>query len=124
MPHRRGAPITRRQFGALTVSALASVTFVEACGGSEASPADDGRIGARPKAGVKTTAERGSHALGLGDGRDATLQVPANASDAPLPLLLLLHGAGGSAAGILRRLGKAADDAGLAVLAPDSRGRT
>lgn len=124
MQHSRGAPITRRQFGAMTVSALASVTLVEACVGSEASPADDGRIAARPRAGVRTTADRGSRALGLGDGRDATLQMPASAGDAPVPLLLLLHGAGGSAAGILRRLGKAADDAGLAVLAPDSRGRT
>jgi predicted esterase len=36
-------------------------------------------------------------------------------------LLVLLHGAGGSGEGVLRRLGSAADEAGLAVLAPDSR---
>jgi phospholipase/carboxylesterase len=124
MHHDTGAQMTRRQFGALTASVVASVTFAEACGGTEASAADDGRIAARPKTGTRTTAERGSHALGLGEGRDATLQIPASASDAPVPLLLLLHGANGGAAGILRRLGKAADDAGLAVLAPDSRGRT
>jgi predicted esterase len=41
-----------------------------------------------------------------------------------LPLLVLLHGAGGSGAGILRRLGTVAADAGIAVLAPDSRGST
>jgi predicted esterase len=35
---------------------------------------------------------------------------------------LLLHGAGGSGAGILRRLGPIASEAGIAVLAPDSRG--
>ena len=34
---------------------------------------------------------------------------------------MLLHGAGGSGEGILRRLGAAADEAGVAVLAPDSR---
>ena len=118
----RDPRITRRQFGALTVSALASLTFAEACGGSEAA-ADDGRIAARPKPGVKT-AQGGTHALELGDKRDATLQIPASAGDAGLPLLVLLHGAGGSAAGILRRLGKAADEAGVAVLAPDSRGST
>ena len=121
-PHLLGSRITRRHFGALTAGALASLTCVEACSGSAAA-ADDGRIGARPKTAVKT-AERGTHALGLGDKRDATLQIPGSASDAPLPLLLLLHGAGGSAAGILRRLGKAADEAGVAVIAPDSRGTT
>jgi predicted esterase len=120
--HYPGARITRRQFGALTASALASVTMVEACRGSEAA-ADDGRIAARPKAGARR-AEGGTHALGLGDKRDATLQIPATGGDTPLPLLLLLHGAGGSGAGILRRLGKAAEEAGVAVLAPDSRDST
>jgi predicted esterase len=47
--------------------------------------------------------------------------LPAKASSATLPLLVLLHGAGGSGAGILRRLGSVADQAGVAVLAPDSR---
>ena len=40
------------------------------------------------------------------------------------PLLVLLHGATGSAEGVLRRVGSAADAAGVAVLAPDSRGTT
>lgn len=39
----------------------------------------------------------------------------------PLPLFVLLHGAGGSGPGVLRHLGSAADEAGIAVLAPDSR---
>ena len=34
---------------------------------------------------------------------------------------MLFHGAGGSADGVLRRLGTAAENAGVAVLAPDSR---
>ena len=120
--HDHGSRITRRQFAAVTAGAFASLTFVEACGGTEAS-VDDGRIAARPKTAVKT-AERGTHPLALGDKRDAMVQLPAGAGDTPLPLLVLLHGAGGSAAGILRRLGKAADEAGVAVLAPDSRGST
>ena len=41
-----------------------------------------------------------------------------------MPLLLLLHGAGQSGATMLRRMGAAADEAGVAVLAPDSRGAT
>ena len=47
--------------------------------------------------------------------------VPAGASPAPLPLLVLLHGAGGNGGNMLRRLGAATDAAGIAVLAPDSR---
>jgi phospholipase/carboxylesterase len=63
--------------------------------------------------------------LGLGGTRDATLMIPAKASlDTPLPLLVLLHGASGSGAGIMRRLGTVPEDAGFAVLAPDSRDST
>jgi phospholipase/carboxylesterase len=60
----------------------------------------------------------------LGGSRDAILQLPAKVSSPSLPLLVLLHGAGGSGAGILRRLGPVADEAGVAVLAPDSRQST
>src|SRR5262249_7935118 len=42
----------------------------------------------------------------------------------PVPLLLFLHGATQSGAGMLRRIGSTADQAGIAVLAPDSRGTT
>ena len=52
------------------------------------------------------------------------LQLPSKPAEGPLPLLVLLHGAGGSGAGILKRLGTFADEAGIAVLAPDSRGST
>jgi predicted esterase len=41
-----------------------------------------------------------------------------------VPLLVFLHGATQSGAGLLRRIGPAADQAGVAVLAPDSRGTT
>src|SRR4030095_12220916 len=60
---------------------------------------------------------------GLGDGgRDGVVQVPSTMPDGPVPLLLFLHGATQSGAGMLRRIGAAADQAGVAVLAPDSRG--
>jgi phospholipase/carboxylesterase len=49
------------------------------------------------------------------------LQIPANAGSDPLPLLVLLHGAGGSGANQLARFGAAPSDAGVVVLAPDSR---
>ena len=39
-------------------------------------------------------------------------------------MLLLLHGAGGTGGGVLRRIRDAAEEAGVAVLAPDSRSST
>jgi phospholipase/carboxylesterase len=117
-----GEHVTRRRFGGLVGGALASLSLGGACDGSAAGAANDGRLRARPRKGI-TTAGSGSRTLGLADGRDAILQLPPDTSS-PLPLLVLLHGAGGSGAGILKWLGPAAADAGLAVLAPDSRGGT
>jgi predicted esterase len=83
----------------------------------------DGRISARPKSGVTTNAS-GTRRLGLAEDRDAVLQLPAVIPTAPMPLLVLLHGAGGSAERQLGRMGTAPSDAGVAVLAPDSRSGT
>lgn len=117
--------ITRRRFGAIASGALASFAIGGACHGNRSGLAQDrlnadGRIAARPRSDAKTSAT-GSKPLGLGRGRDAILQLPAKVSNAPRPLLVLLHGASGSASGVLRRLGSFADEAGVAVLAPDSR---
>ncbi len=116
-----GPQISRRRFAVLAGGALASLAFGYACNrGSDPHEANDGRLTARPRNSVTTSAPR-ARALGLGAARDAILQLPAKATSAPLPLLVLLHGAGGRGEGVLRRLGSAADDAGVAVLAPDSR---
>jgi predicted esterase len=143
------AEMTRRRFGAIAGSALASLALGEACRlQSEPSPGGDGRLTARPVASdhrshrAEEPAQSGSDShrasgsntqvvspaksgpLGLERGRDATLHLPPNAAGAPLPLLVLLHGAGGSGEGVLRRVAAAADEAGVGVLAPDSRGST
>ena len=114
--------ITRRRFTALVGGAIASLNG-DACGASEGAEGTDGRLAARPLADVRTSAT-GTAPLNLGGRRDAILQLPSTAKDGPLPLLVLLHGAGGSGEGVLRRIGPAAADAGVAVLAPDSRGST
>jgi predicted esterase len=114
--------VSRRQFNALAGGTLASLAFGAACAGSQQEGAD-GRIAARPRA-TATTAGKGQRALGLGGSRDGLLQLPSKVTGARLPLMVLLHGAGGSSAGIMRRLGAFADEAGIAVLAPDSRGST
>jgi len=123
MPRHEIMPggMTRRRFGYAACGVLASLALGGACRATEAGPAEQGRITARPRRGVRTTAT-GTDALGMGPSRDAMLQLPGAAAATPLPLLVLLHGAGGSGAGILRRLGTPALEAGIAVLAPDSRG--
>ena len=118
------APISRRQFGALAGAMFAPLALGDACQlALEQGVGSDGRITARTKNDVKTTAS-GTRPLGLDASRDAILQVPANAGAAPLPLLVLLHGAGGSGQRLLQRLSSAVEPAGIAVLAPDSRGST
>ena len=119
-PLEPDARVTRRRFSTITGGAFVSVAFGCAC---QAEPQrSDGRISARPRPGVATSGT-GTRPLGL-DARDALLQLPANKASTPVPLLVLLHGAGGSGAGILRRLGPFASAAGVAVLAPDSRAST
>jgi len=115
---------TRRRFGVMAGGAFAAFAFGDACRlESQPSQANDGRLMARPRASVTTSTSR-ERALGLDRGRDAILQLPTDATSAPLPLLVLFHGAGGGGEGVLRRLGQSAGDAGVAVLAPDSRGST
>lgn len=64
----------------------------------------------------------GLHSLGLSAGRDGLLYVPAGYTPAhPLPLVLMLHGAGGNAYSGLAPLDDLPEQAGLIVLAPDAR---
>ena len=66
--------------------------------------ANRGRLGARPGS-ADSAAPRpapGLHRIGLGEARDGLLRVPDAATDHALPLVVMLHGAGGHAAGALR----------------------
>jgi phospholipase/carboxylesterase len=111
--------MTRREFTTLAARLTGAVALGTACHAVSPLPAD-GRIRARARRGVKTTAT-GTTRLGLGGARDATLQLPKTVSADSLPLMVLLHGAGGSGDGILKRLGSYAADAGIVVLSPDAR---
>jgi len=97
--------------------------------------AGEGRIGARPQTPAPATvAEPGLHRLEVaagrgGRGRDALLgallYVPAGyRADRPAPLAVMLHGAGGTAEHGMSLLRDLADEAGLLLLAPGSRGPT
>src|SRR5262245_30297924 len=63
----------------------------------------------------------GRYPLKLGDDRDGFVYVPAGStSDKPLPLLLMLHGAGNTSLSVQYTFSHA-DELGVIVLAPDSR---
>ena len=116
--------LSRRKFCILSGSTVASLTLASACsriGGSVI--VSDGRLSARPRSGVKTSAT-GEIKLGLDGKRDAILQIPKNAGQSPLPLFVMLHGATQSAGDMFWYLGSAHEEAGVAVLAPNSRDTT
>ncbi len=96
---------------------MATAEACEALGGS--APAGDGRLDARPLNNVTTSLKSGP--LGLGGERDGVVQMPSSPSPGPLPLLLFLHGATQNGARMLQRIGPTADQAGIVVVAPDSR---
>lgn len=85
-----------------------------------------GRLEARPHQGRGSVAPwPGASPLGLRAGRDGLLHVPTSLQpNRPAPLLVLLHGAGGSGAGILPLVAGRAERHGILVLAPDSQGGT
>jgi phospholipase/carboxylesterase len=63
--------------------------------------------------------------LGLGSGRDGLLYVPPGHNVTKgAPLALTLHGAGGDARSGISHLIDLADEIGLVLLSPESRGRT
>jgi len=80
------------------------------------------RLRARPP---DTAPERappaGCTALGLTEGRDGLLHVPVAAALRPCPLVVLLHGAGASAAETMMLLAEVAEAHGLVLLVPESR---
>ncbi len=87
-----------------------------------------GRLTARPSAAVPAA---GSHATGLlplglaGSNRDGALYVPVSyRAERPAPLVVVLHGAYGTGRRELSRLLPLADEAGILLLAPDSREST
>jgi predicted esterase len=117
--------MTRRQFAA---GAVATVICRPALGRAAehartVEQESAGRLSARPQS--RGTTKLASGPLGLeAGGRDGVIQLPSRMPAGKLPLLVFLHGATGNGASSLRRIGPAADQAGVVVLAPDSRNGT
>jgi phospholipase/carboxylesterase len=127
------ALINRRGFCTLSGAALASLALNTSCRRTWANLPSDGRIKARPNALGKASASpsplgspivgRQTY-LGLDRDRDAILQLPKGTPNAPLPLLLFLHGATQSAEDMFWYLDSAPDETGVAILAPNARDTT
>jgi phospholipase/carboxylesterase len=112
--------LTRRRLVGL---GLAGAATMFAGAGLAWSATESARLKARPgKPALKV--KTGIQPLGLAKGRDGTLSVPPGYSpDKPVPLLIMLHGAGGRSGG-LNRFSTEAGKLGIAVVVPDSRGQT
>jgi phospholipase/carboxylesterase len=93
--------------------------------GSPAAAPEEGRLGARPREPSEEPLGAGLHRLGLESERDGLLYVPNGyRPDVAAPLVLMLHGSGGDARGGIDPLLALADEAGVILLAPESRRST
>jgi len=117
--------LTRRKFALMTGGAFAAFALGDGCiEAGQSREFRDGRLTTRPHPASANSLKSGPLGLDSGE-RDGVVQVPATAPpERGFPLLVFLHGATQSGAGMLRRIGSAADQFGVAVLAPDSRGTT
>jgi predicted esterase len=131
--------LTRRRLLGLGLCGLGS--FVAACateraigetslrengtqGLDQKAAAAEGRLLARPLE-ITEASPRGLRRLSLDVERDGVLYVPRGyVAERPAPLALMLHGAGGHAQHGFSLLQRFADESGVLLLAPDSRGQT
>jgi phospholipase/carboxylesterase len=114
--------LTRRRF----VQALGGgLVALAGCGTSPTEqPAGSARLSARPGVPAGTIAP-GLWPIGLAGERDGALLVPASyQAEVAAPLMLLLHGAGGSADDMLDFRSADAEREGILLLAVDSRADT
>lgn len=115
MPTR--SDMTRRTFLAAGVSTLVAHSSVGA------TPSRDSRLTARPRQ-PDLTPEHGLTSFAEDQVRGGILYVPKSYTpEAPAPLIVALHGAGGYA-GSWSRLYDECESRGVVLMAPDSRGRT
>jgi phospholipase/carboxylesterase len=124
---RRRALLTLAGLGVACTACGYPVGFgIEKAEAEAGTPASDGHLLARPPKDLPPVpAATGAQAIGIDGGRDGAIYIPPGLTG-PAPLLVLLHGATGSAAGITKRTDAfaLADEFKMVILAPDSRERT
>jgi phospholipase/carboxylesterase len=118
----RAERITRRELirqaaTALSASLLARVA--SACAG----PVPE-RMALGVPSPSRSILAAGLSPLGIGGERDGVIFMPASIGEAPAPLLVMLHGAGGTGRRVSALVTPQAEEAGCVVLAPDARGTT
>lgn len=88
--------------------------------------ATQGRLDQRPPAApTAPPLPAGEQPLGLSEGRDGVIYVPTGyRPDQPAPLMICLHGAGGMGARSIIAVRDLAEQHGILLVGPDSRGRT
>jgi phospholipase/carboxylesterase len=129
MAPKSAPPVTRRdalRTLAAEVAALCAAPSLLGCVSStgESDEDDLGRLRTRYAAATESLGP-GEHPLGLRSPRDGVLYLPPQyRPDQPIPLLLVLHGAGGSGQRIVQRFKTFADGLGIAFVAPDSADAT
>src|SRR5690606_32763006 len=111
-------PVTRRQALGFGAAALATLACAPEPASRRNAHVQEGRLSQRPRP-PRDRLAAGRHALDLGGSRDGAIVMPER-SDGAHPLLVMLHGAGGSAARIAGIFEPAASR-GIVVVAPESR---
>ena len=115
------APTRRLLLQGAAVLAMAANPSMARAGSAEAK----GHLQSRPAEPPQLQpSSAGLHKLGLGTDRDGLLYVPSGHNlTRPVPLVLMLHGAGGVGGHMVPLLQRMPDQRGILILAPDSRAR-
>jgi predicted esterase len=115
--------LNRREF--LVRASASSLLAFSGCSWADINGSDDSaKLTARPRT-PQASLGPGTHIIDFGDPRVGRLYVPQSVDpQRAMPLLVALHGAGGSGAGPISLLGSLADEHGFFILAPDSRSVT
>ena len=115
--------MTRRRFALLGLRGALAAVCASFLWVRRAEAVGSARLQARPNK-PKQRAPAGRRAFGLGGARDGYLSVPQNYSpERPVPFILMLHGARGASANLVKFCESAAKE-GIAVAVPESRGLT
>ncbi len=121
-PTRHARPVVAT--GCVLMAWAGGVGYSTQTGEGATRQSHEGRLTARPSTGAPETCAPGAHTLKLGGGRKALMRVNKGSRNGAKALILVLHGAGGSALDGLWAFRGGNDAPGLVLVAPSSESRT